>query len=404
MKEIDLENMSGRDFETLCKEIFSKYYKVEVEQTALVGDGGKDLIIRTPVPIYVECKHHRATIGRPVVQKLHSAMITDFVRKGMIVTTGKFSPQAIEHVRSNNLPIELMDGEKLRGIAESVGIKLFFGFDVNIPQYVVIPQPEEAIEKAFWSALKAHVSSGPKTVEDYARITRIDHSFECFYRYRFTHKQDFTNQSKEILIASLNESGYIFLDMNSLALAPAIQSSYLGNASVVPIPESDVELDVEPADHIRVDIENAAYSGIIERYSTEKEYVTTNNRTVTKKIVPTRSHIQLSDLCIVYVRHSVIAGDIQGTLVKASYAYNGKSEKINLSMNISCPDCHRVVDKVIVCDDCKKMYCTNSARTCSLCKKLICMSCTLNYKTGFFSKAPICRDCAKAHPELKIKK
>ena len=115
--------MDGEEFEILCKEIFSKFYNVDVDKTPLVGDGGKDLIIRMPEgAVYVECKHHHnSTIGRPIVQKLHSAMVTDWVKKGIIVTTGTFSKQAEDHIEKNSLPIELIDGHKFKEMAESVG-------------------------------------------------------------------------------------------------------------------------------------------------------------------------------------------------------------------------------------------------------------------------------------------
>ena len=135
MKKIDLENMDGEEFEILCKEIFSKFYNVDVDKTPLVGDGGKDLIIRMPEgAVYVECKHHHnSTIGRPIVQKLHSAMVTDWVKKGIIVTTGTFSKQAEDHIEKNSLPIELIDGHKFKEMAESVGYELFYGQLKEVP-------------------------------------------------------------------------------------------------------------------------------------------------------------------------------------------------------------------------------------------------------------------------------
>ena len=122
MKTVYLNTLSGGNFEVLCQDIFLQYYKVPVENMPLVNDKGRDLIIHSPDgDIFVECKHHpRNPIGRPVVQKLHSAMITENVSKGIIVTTGYFSKDAVNHVNINNLPIDLIDRDRLKEIAYGV--------------------------------------------------------------------------------------------------------------------------------------------------------------------------------------------------------------------------------------------------------------------------------------------
>ena len=53
----------------------------------------EEVIDGTRRGIVVECKH-TSTVGRPVVQKLHSAIATfdfDGPKRGMVVTTGRFT-------------------------------------------------------------------------------------------------------------------------------------------------------------------------------------------------------------------------------------------------------------------------------------------------------------------------
>ena len=401
MKEIDLENMSGGDFETLCKEIFSKYYKVEVEQTALVGDGGKDLIIRTPVPIYVECKHHRNTIGRPVVQKLHSAMTTDFVKKGIVVTTGKFSPQAIEHVRINNLPIELIDGDQLGRMAESVGIKLYFGYDVNIAEYIVVPKTDDEISKIFWNQMGASIKTAPAGIQDYVRITSISHYATPFYCYDFILKQDFTNQKKDRLYMSLNEHGKFLLEFDTLRPAKGPMPDYVRRAHMVPLSETEWEVSAPVDSHIRVDIEASAYEGIIEAFTTEVSYRTNKGDKRVKKIVPSKSHIQLSNLRIVYYGQTFVSADFGGRSIEAStQPETGHQLKIRFATEFQ-PD---PSNPAIICDKCRKIYRAKEGKTCNVCGRILCKDCSLKYKTGLLSSAPICEICAKEHPEYKIKR
>ncbi len=75
------------------------------------GDMGRDILIHSNEGlIVVECKHQpHNSIGRPIVQKLHSAVISSHAVKGILVTTGKFSDQAVEHAKALEPPIELID-------------------------------------------------------------------------------------------------------------------------------------------------------------------------------------------------------------------------------------------------------------------------------------------------------
>ena len=99
----------GEVYEIECERYLKSIYSCKVERTALSNDGGKDIIVYSPEgPIFVECKDWGNTpVGRPVVQKLHSAVITEGAIKGIIMTTGTFSQEAYDYVNKYGLPIEL---------------------------------------------------------------------------------------------------------------------------------------------------------------------------------------------------------------------------------------------------------------------------------------------------------
>ena len=101
-----LNSLDGFGFEAFCERLFGKSGWGKIERIGMVGDAGRDLIIHTSQgKIVVECKHQpRSSVGRPVVQKLHSDIISAGSKKGIIITTGKFSKQAIEY--SKNLILE----------------------------------------------------------------------------------------------------------------------------------------------------------------------------------------------------------------------------------------------------------------------------------------------------------
>ena len=77
-KEVSLDSLDGFGFENLCQRIFEKAGWGRVERIGGVSDAGRDLIIHgNKGKIVVECKHQPNTPqGRPIVQKLHSAVTT----------------------------------------------------------------------------------------------------------------------------------------------------------------------------------------------------------------------------------------------------------------------------------------------------------------------------------------
>ncbi len=134
-----LDDLSGFEFEDLIEDVFRNLGYENVRQADRTADEGRDVLMEEVVDetrraIIVECKH-TATVGRPVVQKLHSAIATfdfDGPKRGMVVTTGRFTKPAQEYAQrlqqtNDPHPIELLDGEDLREIADEIGLDLYNG-------------------------------------------------------------------------------------------------------------------------------------------------------------------------------------------------------------------------------------------------------------------------------------
>ncbi|MFA9417908.1 restriction endonuclease [Natrinema sp. HArc-T2] len=134
-----LDNFSGFEFEDLMEDVFRNLGYENVRQAAKTADEGRDILMEEVVDgtrraIVVECKH-TGTVGRPVVQKLHSAIATfdfDGPKRGMVVTPGRFTSPAHEYAtrleqNGDPYPIELIDGTELREIADEIGLDLYNG-------------------------------------------------------------------------------------------------------------------------------------------------------------------------------------------------------------------------------------------------------------------------------------
>lgn len=106
------ESQSPQEFEDMVAEMFRCKGWENVRITSRTADKGRDVIGYNldGYEVYIEVKLHKNNIGRPVVQKLHSIMVTKNVKNGMIVTSSDFTPEAKEY--ANTVNIELINGKK----------------------------------------------------------------------------------------------------------------------------------------------------------------------------------------------------------------------------------------------------------------------------------------------------
>lgn len=134
-----LDSLSGFEFEDVIEDVFRNLGYENVRQADRTADEGRDVLMEEVVDgtrraIVVECKH-TASVGRPVVQKLHSAITTfdfDGPKRGMVVTSGRFTEPATTYaarLQRNGDPhqIELIDGADLRDISGEIGLDLYNG-------------------------------------------------------------------------------------------------------------------------------------------------------------------------------------------------------------------------------------------------------------------------------------
>ncbi|MFP4188165.1 MAG: restriction endonuclease, partial [Halobacteriales archaeon] len=143
-----LDELSGYEFEEKTVRILEKLGYENVHQLPRSGDKGRDVVAEDSdgTAVVVECKH-TGTVGRPVVQKLHSAASTydhDGGTRGMVVTTGRFTSPAREY--AEKVGVELVDGRDLREIGDEIGMDMYNGrieilcdrtFDVDNPEKTV---------------------------------------------------------------------------------------------------------------------------------------------------------------------------------------------------------------------------------------------------------------------------
>ena len=115
-----LNEMSWQGFEALVQEAF-RLRGYAVRQLGGEGaDGGVDLVLdRGPEKVLVQCKQWRAQrVGVSVVRELYGVMAAEGAAAGIVVTSGSFTPDAVEFARGRN--VRLIAGPELHEMIRDV--------------------------------------------------------------------------------------------------------------------------------------------------------------------------------------------------------------------------------------------------------------------------------------------
>lgn len=125
-----LQSLSPSGFEKLCRELLREHGFENVVVTGGSHDGGIDgygTLEMNPFvsfKVLFQAKRYKGAVSRAQVGDFRNAMIGR-AEKGIILTTGTFSNEAIKEANRDGAPqIELVDGEKLIRMFEKVELGL----------------------------------------------------------------------------------------------------------------------------------------------------------------------------------------------------------------------------------------------------------------------------------------
>lgn len=136
-----LQSLSPNGFERICQRLLRESGFENVIVTGQSHDGGIDgygtleLNPFVSFKVLFQCKRYKGTVSRAHVGDFRNAMIGR-AEKGIIMTTGRFSNDAINEANREGAPkIELVDGEKLVEMFKRVelGVKPKVIYEVDLP-------------------------------------------------------------------------------------------------------------------------------------------------------------------------------------------------------------------------------------------------------------------------------
>ena len=398
-----LDDLSGFEFEDVMEDVFRNLGYENVRQAARVADEGRDILMEERVngrrrAVVVECKH-TSTVGRPVVQKLHSAVATfdhDGPTRGMVATTGRFTGPAEEYaeqLRANNdaNPVELLDGDDLREIADEVGLDLYNGRIEILCERTLRPSdPARGVDAPLRDAFGDIENIRPGEVPaatTHATLLPV---------VRVRAGVDATFETGAGLIHSIDEreTFVVVADRDGPRVADsALQELVAANfARTVELDEGTLgeqfdSHEVRRFGQTQTEYKEWAVDRLRTTHTSTVQYTGDNNVTYTKTCEPSRSDISVQAVDAVYlprVRAVTGLGDYE-------YSYTcdvaGPAHRTVENGVRRCVHCGDGADSTYThCPNCGSINCTDHTQTERLVGEPVCTGCAVTGQFFFSTK------------------
>lgn len=410
---IFLDRMDGYQFQQFIASLFQRLGFSNVKVGPRGADEGIDVKMEQATDLgtiryVVECKHHaEGIIGRPTIQKLHSAIITKAMNKGIIVTSGYFSSDAIQYAES--VGIELVDIDKLKELAKKAGLSVHEESRSLIDNCFPISD-ETAIVESLRDFLKNDLIGFQK---DMVKVEDVSLRLPSAYMIDYAVNARFST-SVGIIHAIHTSSSAFFDGDNGRLLNPEITAPFVamtGKLSEVHENQITARL-VEKGEFAKSfrEIKENAKEALAKLHTRTVSYYGKNNVRYTKTCIPHKKDIAIRDVRRVYLP----IWSIRFSILKNKYIINTTETSGTLNVLPSssivvqgtpntkvypdhCMICYDDLEKeAYLCSECGAIVCRKDRFECKVCSKVVCRNDVVTKRKYLIFKDRYCTECAKS--------
>lgn len=407
MEHVYLDTLDGYRFESLCARIF-RGHGFEVIETSYSNDEGRDLILKKDgKTIFVECKHHQNSIGRPVIQKLDSAIRMGKADKGIVITTSTFSNEAIKYAEKLNPPIELKDFYALIDLAEQVGIEISHTMGkTHILCYGVSHFSE--IQKNM-NAFFDQFRSSPMKGTDVMNITSNKLELHPKFLVTYDINADFSTSVGNIHSIYENDQK-IMIDAISSTVESQLLLNFLKNSTLSYV--SDIQKYEYSITRNQFNVNQTSLMEIIgntiaKKYTANVNYTGRNNQRYSKICTPHGKDIRIKNIQQVFLPMHQIFMTAVSQEYRCSLYENNASIYFQKSDLFTCRICKKEIKgEKLLCNDCGKVshtptFFSSHSFLCKKCGKTICKDCNSSIRYFLFFKKNLCKTCANEPSKIQ---
>ena len=398
---VSLDDMDWFEFQRFTAHLFEKLGFGNATEILRGNDAGRDVTLhsRSKGLTIIECKHHsKGSIGRPVVQKLHSALITANANRGFLVTTGRFSANAIEYARNLEPGIELVDLRVLNDMAKRAEIK-FLKQGESTAVFHVLPPSKELIEFNMLNHVIGNAISHPSTPIQLATTEILNTKLVPTYMLKYSLNQTFSTTVGVVHRENIDD-GRLLIDATDGSLIKPKLGQIVKEASMVEGNCLERYTKVY-SDVFKIGYSTAKRKGVkhIQDYHTKTVgYYGGNNVHYTKRCRPNISSVFVKSFTQVYI--PIIRLSFQILFNQKDFSICGNNTEIQIVSGIagSCDFCGKEINKKsLLCNSCGNLVHSPKFRGhsyfCEECKKTICKECTYWTRKYVILKKKLCEDC-----------
>jgi len=379
---LDIDSLDGHQFEDLVARIMREngYKNIIVLKS---HDKGRDIVMEGEDGgiVVVECKHQH-NVGRPVIQKLQGALDYEQLKQvgkpiqGMVVTSGKFSQEAIEYRSQISHKITFIDGQELQELCTKLQIVILNGKVQIITQNAFKPISNDKAKEivlAGYSKISGHEHHKIKTA------FRIKYLPAYFYSYSL----NFNTYTTIGCVDKYNSSGKITIDgTTGKPLTEDLRNFYFSRHAET----EDISTASEkvPFTFTAESIDDVIARSIIKQHTHTVDYVGDNQVSYTKTCTPQKKDISVEQSYPVYL-----------PLWETDISLNEAHYKQQFYSRGTTKEQLFILDELRRCRSCSKTFKDYGEMSlCLVCAKIVCSS---HGKIDYLDKkTPVCNEHAKS--------
>ncbi len=394
----DIDGLDGYDFEELIHHIFSRH-GFDCQLMPRSRDGGIDVIaVKNEQELLIECKHWKNNAGRPIIQKLHSAILTyksngNQEKKGIVVCTGNFSPDAVDYAATLNGIIELWDYRRIRQFAYDVGIIVYSGRAGDTAYFGIPTHGDRDLKQEIMSGYISGLRSHPRNPVDVCSIGIAHQSLASAVSISYRLDKSFSTSIGEIHRAFCEGTEFIPLDDPGDLDSGALR--YLARAKAVRIP-FDTTLHKVHGKFLRLaktQKEAQLREELARRHTKQISYYGRNNQRYNKvcEVKPQDIKVNIRDIVYYIVNINIIFGPRHYNLAVADDA--NQSPYIIKAIEFDHGAHDFLNRRASLCNDCGSITPFRRSYACAMCGRTLCPEHIWLVPGNLFHRTRLCHTC-----------
>lgn len=362
----------------------------------------------------VECKHWPgSSVGRPIVQKLHSATISSDARQALVITTGHFSKDAVDYAKkltSSGIQMELVDLPILSDMARRAGIRLLTKGQSYPIETLHVSEPREISNKIQTEVLSL-LESSPSEPHGLTNVEPGMLEFKTAYLVTYNIHQDFVTSvgrihsihaNKQFLLVNAVDGRIIDPDMASFVLASWGRDGVHPGYDSLKVVRQEFKLDSQS-------LQATAKTHIINLNTQTVRYSGRNNRGYSKLCKPSEKNVYIANVTQVYYPHWQVTIQALQHTYRLEAIENREHVHVTSTDMFTCRECSSAVQQhevALLCNGCGAVVHRKKSHgfVCGNCEKTVCRSCTFYTRKWLILKRKLCESCADERAKLGKRK